>query len=349
MKIRKDILLTFDYELFLGKRSGSVQKCMIEPTNELLKILKKNNAKAIFFIDTTYLAQLERVSIIHLKAKKDLETIIEQLKEIVKQGHYIFHHLHPHWLDAVYLENSNEWNLENTDHFAVFNIHETERDKLFSYSTNFLTDIYKNVGSNLIPDGYRAGGLFIEPFSCFKTHFEKYGIRNEFSVLPGEKKEGKNLFYDFSSIHFNKPYLFNDDLTLEDSGGKLIEFPISKIEIKGLTKVLNSVYYRMSKKSLNTRPFGDGLSVGSKINSNKEKKKLADYLKFDLALSVEMLNPSLLPTLKRKIAKNEFIHFLSHPKLLSKGSLKELDKLLTFSNKKFTIEYDFKRMVDHLG
>jgi hypothetical protein len=62
-----------------------------------------------------------------------------------------------------------------------------------------------------------------------------------------------------------------------------------------------------------------------------------------------MLNPSLLPTLKRKIAKNEFIHFLSHPKLLSKGSLKELDKLLTFSNKKFTIEYDFKRMVDHLG
>ena len=76
MKIRKNILLTFDYELFLGKRSGSAQKCMIEPTNELLKILLKNNAKAIFFIDTTYLDQLERVSINHQKAKKDLEIII---------------------------------------------------------------------------------------------------------------------------------------------------------------------------------------------------------------------------------------------------------------------------------
>lgn len=347
--MKKNILLTFDYELFLGKRSGSVQKCMIEPTNELLKILLKNNSKAIFFIDTTYLFQLEMVSSNHPCAKKDLDTIIDQLKEIVKQGHYIFHHLHPHWLDAIYLENSNEWNLENTKRFAIFNISEIESDKLFGYSANFLAGIYKSVGSELIPNGYRAGGLFIEPFSCFKNHFEKHGIRYEFSVVPGEKKEGTDLFYDFSSTHFNKPYSFNDDLTLNDPKGKLIEFPISKIEIKGLTKVLNSVYYRINKKSLNTLPFGDGLSVGSKINSNKEKKKLADYLKFDLALSVEMLNPSLLHLYKRKISHNEFIHFLSHPKLLSKGSLKELDKLLMSSNKKFTIEYDFTKMVDHLS
>jgi hypothetical protein len=343
--MKKNILLTFDYELFLGKRSGSVQKCMIEPTNELLKILRKNNAKAIFFIDTTYLAQLESVSANHPIAKKDLDAIINQLKEIVTQGHYIFHHLHPHWLDAVYLENSNEWNLENTSRFAIFNITELERDELFAYSTNFLTGIYKSVGSELFPDAYRAGGLFIEPFSCFKTHFEKYGIHYEFSVVPGEKKEGTDLFYDFSSIQVNKPYSFKDDLTVEDPEGKLIEFPISKIEIKGLTKVLNSVYYRMNKKSLNTIPFGDGLSVGSKINSNKDKKKLTDYFKFELAISIEMLNPALLPSYKRIIAKNEFIHFLSHPKLLSKGSLKELDKLLVNSQKKYIIEYDFKKMV----
>jgi hypothetical protein len=347
MRIRKNILLTFDYELFLGKRSGSVQKCMIEPTNELLKILKKNNAKAIFFIDTTYLAQLELVSVNHPKAKKDLETIIAQIKEIVTQGHYIFHHLHPHWLDAIYLENSNEWNLENTKRFAIFNIHEKERDELFAFSSNFLTGIYKSVGSDLIPDGYRAGGLFIEPFSCFKTHFEKYGIHYEFSVVPGEKKDGTDLFYDFSSVQINKPYSFNDELTVEDPKGKLIEFPISKIEIKGLTKLLNSVYYRMNKKSLTTIPFGDGLSVGSKINSNKQKKKLTDYLKFELAISIEMLNPALILAYKRIIAQNEFIHFLSHPKLLSKGSLNELDKLLRNSHKKYQIQYDFKKMINH--
>lgn len=347
--MKKNILLTFDYELFLGKKSGSVQKCMLEPTNELLKILKYHKAKAIFFIDTTYIQKLEKLSTVYPIIKKDFDSIVEQLKELVKEGHYIFHHLHPHWLDAVYIERSNEWNLENTKRFALYNTSEKEREELFAFSTNFLSEIYSSVGSNSIPDGYRAGGLFIEPFTCFKPYFEKYGIRFEFSVVPGEKKEGKDLFYDFSSTHFNKPYSFNDDLTVENPKGKLIEFPISKIEIKGLTKVINSVYYRMNKTSNDTIPFGDGLSVGSNINSNIEKKKLADYLKFDLAISIEMLNPALLPAYKRIIAQNEFIHFLSHPKLLSKGSLKEFDKLLTNSHKKYLIEYDFKKMVDHLG
>ena len=38
---QKQLLVTFDYELFLGNRSGSVDECMITPTNKLVILLGK--------------------------------------------------------------------------------------------------------------------------------------------------------------------------------------------------------------------------------------------------------------------------------------------------------------------
>ena len=34
--MKKRIILSYDYELFFGDRSGTVQKSLIEPTNQLL-------------------------------------------------------------------------------------------------------------------------------------------------------------------------------------------------------------------------------------------------------------------------------------------------------------------------
>lgn len=46
----KQILFTFDYELFLGSKSGSVKNCMLEPTKNVVAILNKNNVKGIFLL-----------------------------------------------------------------------------------------------------------------------------------------------------------------------------------------------------------------------------------------------------------------------------------------------------------
>ena len=47
----KNILLTFDYELFLGHISGSVNDCLILPTNKILSILSDQNIKhSMFFV-----------------------------------------------------------------------------------------------------------------------------------------------------------------------------------------------------------------------------------------------------------------------------------------------------------
>ena len=51
------IAFTWDYEMFFGHKSGSVNRCMIEPTNRLLEISRRYNSKFTFFVDTGMLVK----------------------------------------------------------------------------------------------------------------------------------------------------------------------------------------------------------------------------------------------------------------------------------------------------
>jgi len=53
------ILLTFDLELFLGNKIGTVENCIYKPTLEILNILKKYQIPGIFFVDAGYLLALK--------------------------------------------------------------------------------------------------------------------------------------------------------------------------------------------------------------------------------------------------------------------------------------------------
>ena len=115
MEESKQILFTFDYELFLGQ-SGSVENCMILPTEKLFRFWK-NTLLAFIFVDLTYLVRLNEIKG-NIKAQKDWRLIEEQVNKISSLGHYIFYHVHPHWMDAVYVHDSNEWDLSNKADFT---------------------------------------------------------------------------------------------------------------------------------------------------------------------------------------------------------------------------------------
>jgi len=341
--MKKNILLTFDYELFLGQRSGSVDNCLILPSARILEILKSNNAKAIFFIDTTYLYRLEEQSINNKNAYSDLVKIKKQLIDIAIGGHYLFHHIHPHWLDAQYLEDINQWNLSNTNRFAFTALDDAEKDLLFTYSNGLLSEIYKQANSTNKCDGFRAGGLFIEPFTCFKPYFEKFSINNDFSVSPEEKIVGDKWGYDFTNCPIDRFYTFNDKVSFEDKNGKFIEFPISKIKIEGINKILNSFYYRIGLKMHQNITYGDGLFVAQVAGITFQPRSFKSYFSIEMDISVEMLNMALIRLYKKAVKERHYVHFLSHPKLVSEFSLRSFNRLLKFCNKNFVCEYDFAR------
>ena len=77
-----DIFLTFDYELYFGKQSGTAVKCILEPTNRLIEIAEKHSVKMNFFIDCGYLIALKKNCEKYSVLENDYSSIVLQIKRL---------------------------------------------------------------------------------------------------------------------------------------------------------------------------------------------------------------------------------------------------------------------------
>ena len=55
-----DIYLTFDYELFFGEETGTVEKCLIQPTNDLLDLCERYSISMTFFVDVGFFYSIRK-------------------------------------------------------------------------------------------------------------------------------------------------------------------------------------------------------------------------------------------------------------------------------------------------
>ena len=91
-----NVFLTFDYEIFFGQNTGSITKCMLEPTNSLIEISKKHGVNFTYFVDAGFLCQLKKNIEKYPNLKKDYSSISKQLKELIINGEDIQLHVQPH-------------------------------------------------------------------------------------------------------------------------------------------------------------------------------------------------------------------------------------------------------------
>ena len=346
--MKKQLLITYDYELFLGNRSGSVDECLLKPTNQTLEILEKYNAKAIFFVDTTYLLELKKKSAANLSCKRDFESVVEQLRKIIAARHYIFPHLHPHWLDAEYINETNEWRLNKIDKYRFHNISDEERSYVFDDSVNLLKEIIHPVQPGYLIDCYRAGGWCIQPFIDFKPYFVKHKFRYDMSVLGGFYLFSDAQYFDFSSAPGKNIYCFEDDVTVEKENGPFTQFNISSIYINDTTRFLDKILLKYLYKIKGDHTFTRGqgqLSVKSdmqKLTVNKGHDILHSKKE---RIAVELLTKAKLAAYLNFFYKNNYMQFISHPKMLTQHNHKMFDLFLKKVFSKYEIETDFKKMI----
>ncbi len=341
MSQTKNILLTFDYELFLGSRSGNARNCIIQPTNELLKVLSEINAKAIFFVDILYLTRLREISVQHLQAQNDYTTIEEQIINIANSGHYVYLHLHPHWLDAVYKPEINQWDLSNTTRYSVCDLSQPETDDLLLKAYNHLNEILLKSKVKPAIEGFRAGGLFIQPFEKFYHFFKQKNICYEFSVYPGFSSKSNNCVLDFSHAPSQRIYHFEDDCCIVNPKGYFKEYSISQIHLSGLNRIINSFVFRFNTFILEDKPWGSGKGAAHVISNNNKKVSLHGVV--EESASVELMNFWKNHTYYNYLKSESLLHLLSHPKLLSPHNLKALRHFMYKVNKKYEVITDFKK------
>lgn len=308
-----DIFLTFDYEIYFGPNHGSVEKCIIEPTNLLRKIAKEEDIKMVFFIDVGHLVQLEKWIPKFPKLQSDYDKFTSNIQELVKEGHDCQLHIHPHWEKTIF--DGSKW-VFNHDYY-----------KLVDFSDEEILSIFENYHRKLIEltgkpsKSYRAGGWCLQPFNRIKPAFDLHGIKIDSSVFVGGKAENHIYSYDFTSAPKKDAWKFQDDLCQEDSNGKFLEIPISDYTYSPLffwkLFILGRLFPERHKS------IGDGKSI--QISGGK-RKILTQSSR--LPASVEGLFATKMENVVRQNEKNGFgkTVFIGHPKAMTHYSLEKLQQ-----------------------
>jgi hypothetical protein len=304
----KSAILTFDYELFLGRKTGTVHNSVIHPTRRILEILKKENARAIFFVDATWLLFLRKNS------GSDLKIVEQQLKDIISQGSSVELHLHPQWVNAV--NKDGVIYFESFNHYNFLSFSQEEILDTFEASVDILTSI---TGQKI--RCYRAGGFCIEPFEHVRSAFERLNIKYDFSSVPGVYLKSGHIYdYDFRGVPERPYYSFEDDLREPVPGGKFYEFPASTY--------YNNPFYRLVNLGLlsldNHKIYGDGSGIQSELSRlSRLKSKNMGFSKTFLTL--DQINTRLLSyILYYHFQKTSLMVILSHPKTFSENSANNL-------------------------
>jgi hypothetical protein len=215
-----NIFLTYDYELFFGEDTGGADKCMLKPTNPLLKIADKYSIPMTFFVDIGYLIKLEEFAPSNQELEEDLEAIKAQLKELQQKGHSLQLHIHPHWEKSSFVDG--KWKIETKNAYKIADFSDEEIERIVRSYASYLNEI---IGKKA--QVFRAGGWCIQPFSKLEKVFKELEIRIDSSVFSGGHFQAGEYFFDFRTAPKKSNYRFSNDVCVEDASGYFTEYPIS--------------------------------------------------------------------------------------------------------------------------
>lgn len=323
----KLIIISFDYELFFGIKAGSVYNTLILPTNKMMDSLESIGAKGTYFVDYLMIKKLRDID--EEKARKDLLLIEKQLVDIVKRGHRVELHIHPHWLDAKYLGNG-EWDFSDFSHYSLADLPSEQVNLLFREGVGLLTKIVRQADANYRILAYRAGGWAIQPFYRMKEAFLECGILIDSSVAPGmtiNRHNGKEP--DFSMISSNEIYSFSNQIEKKECGGEFLEVPITTCKMTIFDKIANRFY--INRHNMEFIPFADG--THSRVVMRKQSRiyRMLNFIKYCLIpnrimFSMTRISPNII--LQKVLSLQEkILVFIDHPKDMSLSNIKVVQKL----------------------
>lgn len=319
---KKKIILSYDYELFFGDKSGTVQKTLIEPTNAILDAMESVGFKGNFFVDWQMLKYLREANT--ERTTNDLMLIVNQLKDIIRRGHRIELHIHPHWVDAKY-NGDGTWNFDEFRHYSLNSFNEQEIIEMFVDGADLLTHIAKEVDPEYKLVAFRAGGWAVQPFTVLKKAFQKTGILIDSSVMPGLRAVLEHSYYDFTLAPNEEVgfYRFDEDVCIKSENGEFIEVPISSTPHRLINRVVNKCY---SLRGIKCQAKTDG--THQRLNES-----IQDTCESNNSIIPYTLSPitPLNCLLYLLCDKRELLCYIDHPKDYSNFTLKGIHYISKFA------------------
>ncbi len=330
----RQFLLSLDYELFFGTPTGSVENCMIRPTQELARIVKKHGMFLSLFVDALYLQRLVEEARRFPSLQKDADSINRQLVSLKKEGHDVQLHLHPHWLDSSF--DGDTWQLE-TKRYKLHDFSEKEASEIVGSTKKLLTDL---VGDTVF--AFRAGGWCLQPFPRIAPALLAHSIWLDSTVFPGGLSDDQDRWFDFRPAAQKDYWRFADDPNTENPVGPFVEVPISSMHVTPML-FWRMVFHRKLMPQTHHKTFGDGSSLawGKGYYLQRLTRSTISVASID-GLKAGLLTKAFNG--EQSTGKSIF-HAMGHPKALTRYALQQLNEFLTEYDSLSGITFqDFKHM-----
>ncbi len=320
-----NIVLTLDYELFLGEKSGTVKNCMIRPMSRLMSLCQKYHSTMTIFWDVMHYQKIIENLGRYPELREDKLLIEAQIQALVKEGHDVQLHLHPHWLDAEY--NSGQWSLSNIRYYKLQNLSDEKINHIVKTAKQTIENITKK--EVFI---FRAGGWCIEPFGKISQALQTNDIYLDSSIATEKYSDSKIADFDFRDYPRKNIYSFSTP-KYEDKNGFFTEVQISTIKLANYL-IFYDYLKRFIKKETITI-FGDGIGIGSKNSYLKILSTILKRLLFGAndMLALEFNSEYLFKKTLTKVPDNSVM--IGHPKSLGLKHFEVLETLLKQESIKF--------------
>ena len=318
----KSLYFTFDYELYMGNKTGSVEKCLIIPTQQLMKVFEKYGVEGTFFVDCAYLYQLNKIKDLYPQLQKDFIDVSTNLRWLVSKNQDIQMHFHPQWLYSDY--DGEEWKLD-FKHYKLSDVEPTLLQESFCKGRLLLEEI---IGKDIC--AYRAGGYCLSDYNSFPELFRQNHIVIDSSVVPGKSVSDGSVYYDYSTVPQKEKWNISNDIATEDKDGEFLEVPVT-LQTNGKFVYFRHKLREMFNKTINTKIWGDGQNIFMRNNRKNLLDSILDRIRWIFTpstsiCSIDGYTSAYLPSLLQQ--KTNLALLVSHPKCLSSESIFYLEKFL---------------------
>ncbi|WP_019613722.1 hypothetical protein [Psychromonas ossibalaenae] len=328
-KKKVKLLISLDYELFFGNKSGSVEHSLIRPTQYLLNVVNKYDTKISLFVDAGFLIKLKQYSADFPILTDQYASVKKQLKSLSEQGHDIQLHIHPHWQDSSY--SSEGW-LINTKRYRLHDFCPQEQDEIV---TSYKQELESCTEQEIF--AFRAGGWCLQPFEEIKQSLENNNIWLDSTLFTDGCCDDPSRSFNFKGMPDKAWWRFTDDPLTEQQDGYFTELPISAIKTSPLFFWKLAFHKQLSSSKFS--PFGDGKAIihDKSYYIQRLSRTTCGPVSLDGCKAGQL--DKALNEHKNKADPHAVFNVMGHPKSLTPYSLEKLNIFLKEHHELQSITY----------
>lgn len=301
-------MISLDYELFFGRSTGTVDRCLFEPVTALCSALEPRGVPVVLFVDASYLVRLRELGAAHPRLQQNLDSVLAHLDGLVAKGHEVQLHVHPHWIGSTF--DGDGWGID-ASHYRLHNFDPAAQRDIVAACVAELSAIAP------APIAFRAGGWCLQPFAEIGEALAASGVLIDSTLYRNGLSTEENRFYDFRGMPEAGSWSFTADPMVPEPGGRFREIPISSMRPGPW------FYWRLAavKKVWRDRyvAWGDGASMTA--NASYYLKRLMSFE--HSPVSIDGLKAALLDAGLAAHREGVF-NIMGHPKSLSPESVAHL-------------------------